>query len=88
MHETEKIEGIPERRKPDVLWLCASAAITVAAFLFRFYDLTLKPLHHDEGVNGFFLTTLFRTGVTNTTRQITTGRRFITSHSSSRRYSG
>ncbi|KXJ98379.1 MAG: Dolichyl-phosphate-mannose-protein mannosyltransferase [Acidobacteria bacterium OLB17] len=63
MHETEKIEGIPERRKPDVLWLCASAAITVAAFLFRFYDLTLKPLHHDEGVNGFFLTTLFRTGV-------------------------
>ena len=25
--------------------------------------LALKPLHHDEGVNGFFLTNLFRDGV-------------------------
>lgn len=34
----------------------------VAAFL-RFYWIDLKPLHHDEGVNGHFLTRLFRDGV-------------------------
>ena len=28
----------------------------------RFVALDLKPFHHDEGVNGFFLTTLFRDG--------------------------
>jgi uncharacterized protein (TIGR03663 family) len=28
----------------------------------RLVELTLKPLHHDEGVNGLFLTTLFRGG--------------------------
>jgi uncharacterized protein (TIGR03663 family) len=35
----------------------------VEAALLRLYDLELKPLHHDEGVNGFFLTRLFRSGV-------------------------
>jgi hypothetical protein len=29
----------------------------------RFYWLALKPLHHDEGVNGWFLTNLYRDGV-------------------------
>ncbi|MBX3281689.1 MAG: glycosyltransferase family 39 protein [Acidobacteria bacterium] len=53
----------PPRTRPDIVWLCCSTAVTIAAFVFRFYDLTLKPLHHDEGVNGFFLTTLYRTGV-------------------------
>jgi uncharacterized protein (TIGR03663 family) len=33
-----------------------------AAAVLRVLDLTVKPLHHDEGVNGLFLTTLFRTG--------------------------
>ncbi len=36
--------------------------MAVAAFV-RFYALGLKPMHHDEGVNGFFLTTLYRDGV-------------------------
>jgi uncharacterized protein (TIGR03663 family) len=36
--------------------------VLVAAAVFRLLDLTVKPLHHDEGVNGLFLTTLFRTG--------------------------
>jgi uncharacterized protein (TIGR03663 family) len=34
----------------------------VAAFA-RLYMLELKPLHHDEGVNGFFLMNLYREGV-------------------------
>src|SRR5690606_23060128 len=63
MPETEITEQERTRTKPDILWLCLSALVTLAAFVFRCYDVTLKPLHHDEGVNGFFLTTLYRTGV-------------------------
>ncbi|HMU32690.1 MAG TPA: glycosyltransferase family 39 protein, partial [Pyrinomonadaceae bacterium] len=63
MTETKITEQEQGRTRPDIVWLCCSAAITAIAFAFRFYDLTLKPLHHDEGVNGFFLTTLYRTGV-------------------------
>lgn len=47
----------------DKLWLVACSIITAIAAFLRFYNLELKPLHHDEGVNGFFLTTLFREGV-------------------------
>jgi uncharacterized protein (TIGR03663 family) len=36
--------------------------LPVAVF-WRFWQLELKPLHHDEGVNGFFLVTLFRDGI-------------------------
>ena len=46
----------------DIGWLLNSAAITAVAAFLRFYWLDLKPFHHDEGVNGFFLTTLFRSG--------------------------
>ena len=45
------------------LWLIGCAAITAIAAFLRFYHLELKPLHHDEGVNGWFLTNLFREGV-------------------------
>ncbi|HEX8250238.1 MAG TPA: glycosyltransferase family 39 protein [Pyrinomonadaceae bacterium] len=45
------------------LWLVGCLVITAVAVFLRFYDLLLKPLHHDEGVNGFFLTTLFREGI-------------------------
>lgn len=40
----------------------ASLAVLMAATLLRLYALELKPMHHDEGVNGFFLTTLLRSG--------------------------
>ncbi|MFI5107069.1 MAG: flippase activity-associated protein Agl23, partial [Terriglobales bacterium] len=40
----------------------SSLAILGAAALLRLLYLTQKPLHHDEGVNGIFLATLFRTG--------------------------
>jgi len=43
-------------------WICGSLIVVVATFL-RFYQLTLRPLHHDEGVNGYFLLTLFREGI-------------------------
>ncbi|HWF02228.1 MAG TPA: flippase activity-associated protein Agl23, partial [Candidatus Angelobacter sp.] len=43
-------------------WWWSSAAILAAATFLRLLFLTEKPLHHDEGVNGLFLVTLFRTG--------------------------
>ena len=43
-------------------WWWSGLAILVAAALLRLLFLTEKPLHHDEGVNGNFLVTLFRTG--------------------------
>ena len=43
-------------------WLIASLFILMAATALRVYALDLKPMHHDEGVNGFFLTNLLREG--------------------------
>ena len=43
-------------------WWWSSLAILIGAALLRLLFLTQKPLHHDEGVNGLFLVTLFRTG--------------------------
>lgn len=45
------------------VWLIAAAAILLVAACLRLYALELKPFHHDEGVNGFFLTNLVRNGV-------------------------
>ena len=45
---------------PERVWLYASGAILLLAFALRVYALDMKPLHHDEGVNGFFLTNLLR----------------------------
>jgi uncharacterized protein (TIGR03663 family) len=47
---------------PERAWLYASAAILLLALALRLYALDMKPLHHDEGVNGFFLTNLLRQG--------------------------
>ena len=43
-------------------WQWTAVAILVAAAILRLLQLTVKPLHHDEGVNGMFLTGLFRGG--------------------------
>src|SRR5687768_15440758 len=51
-----------ENPKYDIVWLASCAAITAVAVFLRFFQLGLKPFHHDEGVNGFFLTALFRDG--------------------------
>ncbi len=48
---------------PDRIWLYGVIAILVIAAILRLYDLSLVPLHHDEGVNGNFLVRLVREGV-------------------------
>lgn len=60
---TYAVEPVNAALDRDNVWLaCSGAIIALAAFL-RFFMLGLKPLHHDEGVNGFFLTTLFKDGI-------------------------
>ena len=44
-------------------WLISCLVILIFAVGLRFYALELKPFHHDEGVNGFFMTNLVRQGV-------------------------
>jgi uncharacterized protein (TIGR03663 family) len=44
-------------------WLIASACVLLAAAAIRLVALNMKPMHHDEGVNGFFLMNLLRQGV-------------------------
>jgi uncharacterized protein (TIGR03663 family) len=43
------------------VWLLAAVSILIVGSVLRVHHLELVPLHHDEGVNGFFLTNLFRT---------------------------
>ena len=57
----EELQTNNEQRT-DYLWFLSCVLITVIASFLRFFWLDLKPLHHDEGVNGYFLTTLFRSG--------------------------
>jgi uncharacterized protein (TIGR03663 family) len=52
-----------ETGERDTVWLACSAGIVALAAFLRFFMLGLKPFHHDEGVNGFFLTTLFKDGI-------------------------
>ena len=47
---------------PERAWLIASACVLVAAAALRLVALNMKPMHHDEGVNGFFLMNLVRQG--------------------------
>ncbi len=67
MQESETIirtsTGPERHREGDMLWYVSCLLITAIAVFLRFVALTIKPLHHDEGVNGWFLTNLFRDGV-------------------------
>jgi uncharacterized protein (TIGR03663 family) len=47
---------------PERSWRIAAAAIFAVASFLRLYALGLKPLHHDEGVNGLFLVRLLHEG--------------------------
>ena len=64
-HKVEIVETTedPKPKNTDFIWLIGCLAVTAIAAFWRFWQLELKPLHHDEGVNSFFLTTLFREGV-------------------------
>ena len=46
----------------DKTWRYCAIGITALGALLRFSFLAIKPFHHDEGVNGFFLTTLVKDG--------------------------
>lgn len=48
---------------PERVWLVAAGYVLIAATALRVFALGLKPMHHDEGVNGFFLIGLLRRGV-------------------------
>jgi len=64
--ETAYIAERVDRVAPEIsesTWRIASLVILACAAALRLYDLDLVPLHHDEGVNGFFLVTLARSGV-------------------------
>lgn len=43
-------------------WRLSALGILSAGAFLRLYNLSLVPLHHDEGVNGNFLVTLVREG--------------------------
>jgi len=60
MQDENEVNG---SRTTDWTWLLACAAISGLASFLRFFALEMRPLHHDEGVNGHFLTSLFREGV-------------------------
>ena len=49
--------------KFDLVWVLGCVLITAVATLLRFLWLGMKPFHHDEGVNAYFLTNLFRDGI-------------------------
>ncbi len=44
-------------------WMGAATAVVATGTLLRICQLNVKPLHSDEGVNGFFLLGLFREGI-------------------------
>jgi uncharacterized protein (TIGR03663 family) len=45
------------------LWWAAAVAVLSIGAMLRIFDLGLKPLHGDEGVNGGFVLGLFREGI-------------------------
>ena len=54
-------EGASEQRQPEpsgvtpVVWSVCGVGIVLVAVALRLFVLDLKPLHHDEGVNGLFM---------------------------------
>ena len=44
----------------DRIWLRWAGAIVALATFLRFFDITNRPVHHDEGVNGWFMTNLIK----------------------------
>ena len=60
---TNEVETAPMFWDDANFWFGAAAIVLLAAAFLRFYDLSLVPFHHDEGVNGFFLVKLARENV-------------------------
>src|SRR3954451_16664148 len=45
---------------PERTWNRWAYGIVALAGFLRFFDILNRPVHHDEGVNGWFLTNLIR----------------------------
>jgi uncharacterized protein (TIGR03663 family) len=58
----EQETGITTNRKAEVISTIAYLLAVAAAIFLRFYWLEIKPLHHDEGVNSYFLLNLANRG--------------------------
>ncbi len=58
----EQETGITANRNAEIISTIAYLLAVAAAIFLRFYLLELKPLHHDEGVNSYFLTNLATRG--------------------------
>lgn len=61
----EAISNTPPRsadKRSERGWKAASFLVLAIGAVARVYALELKPLHHDEGVNGVFLARLFNQG--------------------------
>lgn len=56
-------ETVEEPEINERVWKWGSAAVLLVATFLRCFAIELKPLHHDEGVNAFFLTRLLREGI-------------------------
>ncbi len=55
--------GVPLRQRTTLSpqsWWAGVLYAAAAALLLRMFELDVKPLHHDEGVNAYFLTSLVR----------------------------
>lgn len=62
MGNEQEIQINDNQQPTDYVWLIGCTVVTAISAVLRFAWLALKPLHHDEGVNGFFLTNLVRDG--------------------------
>lgn len=57
-----KVEACETTDINQRMWRTSAAAIMILGAFLRLYDLSLVPLHHDEGVNGNFLIQLVSEG--------------------------
>ena len=56
----QAMPSTPAIKLSEQSWRAAILYVGAAALLLRFFELDLKPFHHDEGVNGWFLLNLVR----------------------------
>jgi uncharacterized protein (TIGR03663 family) len=59
----EQIEHQKSKIENSAFWLIGTILVTLVGLFWRFWQLELKPMHHDEGVNGYFLTKLIKEGI-------------------------
>ena len=60
---SETIASVESAELSPLTWRLSALVIIIGGAFLRLYNLSLVPLHHDEGVNGNFLVSLVREGV-------------------------